>query len=144
MCSDVLPALTAIPPFPSLAGEILQWLPCESGSLRRIVSLLEKDAAMTRAVPVGELRVLRRQHVVASVQASLQVWDTDVSVETVVQVSVRAYAERGMPPEDPNRCWAHSLVCAEISRILAIAAELLHDLGGWDWLCPPRRFIPGI
>jgi hypothetical protein len=59
--------------------------------------------------------------------------------QIVMRTSVKAYLGASMPAAQLSRCWAHSMACAEISKILALrldessddaySAGLLHDLG---------------
>lgn len=138
--ADISTSLSSIPPFPKIATEVLRLLQDPNSSTPYIVGLVEKDVAITTAVlKLANSGLYGRRGTVASVRAAFRALGAEAFSQAVVRTSLKNYLRAGMPTADLNRCWAHSIACSEISKILAtglnlppeiaLSAGLLHDLG---------------
>lgn len=137
---DVTTALSAIPPFPRIALDVMNSLKREGGSPDRVVELVERDVAMTTAVlKLANSGLYGRRQRVPSVRAAFQVLGQETFGQAVLRVAMKKFAGNAMPVADLSRCWTHSIACSEIARCLgfhagvapevALSAGLLHDLG---------------
>ena len=137
---DITSALSSVPPFPQIASEVLHALHDSHAHAQRIVGLVEKDVALTTAVlKLSNSGLYGRRRSIGSVRGALLALGADTFGQTVMRASVKNYLNPSMPAADLNRCWAHSVACSEISRILAsslnccpdvaVSAGLLHDIG---------------
>lgn len=138
--TSVVDRLANIPPFPQIAVDVLQLLKDPHASAKPIVALVEKDVALTSAVlKLANSGLYGRRRSIGSVRAALRALGSDAFSQAVFRASLKDYLGAAVSPADLNRCWAHSIACAEISKILAtglnfppdvaLAAGLLHDLG---------------
>ncbi|MBL8239266.1 MAG: HDOD domain-containing protein [Bryobacterales bacterium] len=138
--SDITTALLAIPPFPQIAADVLHALKDPYANSQAIVSLVEKDVALTTAVlKLANSGLYGRRRSVASVRSAFRALGSEAFGKAAFRTSIKNYLGTSMPLADLNKCWAHCIACSEISRILAtglnlspdiaLSAGLLHDLG---------------
>jgi putative nucleotidyltransferase with HDIG domain len=145
-------ALSALPPFPRIGRQVTEALRDPLTPMDAIVSLVEHDVALTTAVlKASNSGLYGRAQRVASVSAALGRLGTSVFSTLVMRVVVKGYVGQSMPKAQLDRCWNHSLACAEISKILAERAGLpsdiahtsgmLHDLGRFGLaMALPRQY----
>lgn len=137
---DISKSLAELPPFPQIANDLLYLLKDPDTPMQRIVSIVEKDVSLTAAtLKLANSGLYGRRRSVGSVRAAFRALGSDVFSQIVIRNSVKSYVSDSMPAADLNRCWAHSIACSEISRILAVrlgmppdialCAGLLHDIG---------------
>lgn len=129
-----------IPPFPQVATELLQLLRNPNADLVRVVQLVEKDVALTASVlKTANSGLYGRSHQIGSVPAAIRILGTSLFSQLVMRTAVKNYLGNSMAQAHLNRCWSHCLACAEISKIVALRADLqpevaysaglLHDIG---------------
>lgn len=108
--------------------------------MERVIGLVEKDIALTSEVlKVANSGLYGRSRKIGSVPAAVRLLGVQLFSQIVMRTSVKSYLGAAMPQAQLNRCWAHSMAAAEISKILALrvdvpadtaySAGLLHDLG---------------
>ncbi|MBL8239265.1 MAG: HDOD domain-containing protein [Bryobacterales bacterium] len=130
----------AIPPFPQVASQVLAALKEPNAPMERVIGLVEKDIALTSEVlKVANSGLYGRSRKIGSVPAAVRLLGVQLFSQIVMRTSVKSYLGAAMPQAQLNRCWAHSMAAAEISKILALrvdvpadtaySAGLLHDLG---------------
>lgn len=138
--SAVIDKLAHIPPFPQIALDVLQLLKDPSAPMGPIVALVEKDVALTTAVlKLANSGLYGRNRAIGSVRAALVSLGADSFSHAIFRAALKDYFGGSASAADLNRCWAHSIACGEISKILAtglnlppdaaLAAGLLHDIG---------------
>lgn len=137
---DITTELASIPPFPQIAADVLHALQDPHANAQSIVSLVEKDVALTTAVmKLANSGLYGRSQSIVSVRAAFRALGSEAFGQAAIRTSVKNYLGASMPAADLNRCWAHCIACSEISKILAtglnfppdaaLSAGLLHDLG---------------
>jgi putative nucleotidyltransferase with HDIG domain len=137
---DVTTTLASIPPFPQIANDVLAALKDPNAPMQRVVSLVEKDVALTTAIlKLANSGLYGRRRTIGSVRSAFLALGAETFGQAVIRASVKNYLGASMCPADLNRCWAHCIACSEISKILAtglnfppdvaLSAGLLHDLG---------------
>jgi putative nucleotidyltransferase with HDIG domain len=138
--TDITTALAQIPPFPQIAVDVLSLLKDPNTPAQRIVSLVEKDVAITTSVlRLANSGLYGRRRTVGSVRSAFRILGAENFSQAVIRASMKQYVGSARPEADLNRCWAHSVACSEIAKILAtglnfppdiaLAAGLLHDIG---------------
>jgi putative nucleotidyltransferase with HDIG domain len=137
---DITSALASIPPFPQIAIDVVTLLNDPTAPVQRIISLVEKDVALTTAIlRLANSGLYGRRRSIGTVRSAFLALGAEDFAETVMRTSVKKYLNAATPRADLNRCWAHSVACSEIAKILAAglnlppdvaqSAGLLHDLG---------------
>lgn len=160
--ANIVAKCAAIPPFPQVATQVLTVLKDPNAPMDRIIGLVERDIALTAAVlKVANCGLYGRSGKVASVPSAVQLLGMQLFSQIVMRTSVKSYLGKSMPQAQLNRCWAHSMATAEISKILALrvdsppdaaySAGLLHDLGRFGLalampalyakLCRPEGYV---
>lgn len=138
--NEVLASLSSIPPFPAVATEVLQTLKDPSASMNRIVGLVQKDVGLTTAVlKLANSGLYARREPTTSTGIAFNVLGAEAFGQAINRAAFQRFVGRTIPVADMNRCWAHSIACSEISKMLAesvglptddaASAGLLHDLG---------------
>lgn len=127
--TSVVDRLANIPPFPQIAVDVLQLLKDPTASVKPIVALVEKDVALTTAVlKLANSGLYGRHRSIGSVRGALRALGSDTFSQAVFRASLKDYLGAAVAPADLNRCWAHSIACAEISKILATGLNLPPDV----------------
>ncbi|HEX6733544.1 MAG TPA: HDOD domain-containing protein [Azonexus sp.] len=127
-----------VPSPPQLLLRLLQLVDDEQSSMGDLSALVSQDPGLvTRLLNVANSPALRRNSDLHSLENCLAALGTRLVRSIATCLSIQNLFDRGagVPPAALSRFWAHSLLVAELSRRIAVTADLPH---------PDEAYLAGL
>lgn len=148
-------ALKSLPPFPPVAGKVINLLADDSVSLREIADTLSTDAALSAEVlRLANSPLFGPRYGVKSVLHALAVLGVRRLTGLVLTLSMSRFLKRASVGDLMRRSWRHNLACALAAKEFAHSfgrdaneaynAGLFHDAGRLAFLIVDPRFYQTI